>query len=236
MRSAPLLALLIATVATVAPTAVEGPPGDAIVPISEAFVVPPPNDALPVSTMPVAPHISPVDALPTPSVPVVDPMTSVPAAEVSAAPLLVSSVTSIVLDATTVVDDVTSLAAEATRPLASHLSGVQSSATSIVKGLTTAHWGSNTTLTTTTSSPPYTPSAVPTETQFPGGLQDPTLDKPCYDSSCANPDSHMNFVVTLSMDPPKETGVAGAAVTVPPRSGIGFAALVVAIGGAMVLL
>ena len=49
------------------------------------------------------------------------------------------------------------------------------------------------------SMPTPTPTPTPAETSmvFTGGLKDPTLDRPCFDSSCKNPDSNMNYVVTI---------------------------------------
>ena len=44
-----------------------------------------------------------------------------------------------------------------------------------------------------------TAMATPAQTSmvFTGGLKDPTLDRPCFNSSCKNPDSNMNYAVTI---------------------------------------
>jgi hypothetical protein len=58
-------------------------------------------------------------------------------------------------------------------------------------------------------SPSSTVYAVPTETkplEFTGGLKDPTLDKPCFNSSCHDPTSDMNYKVTIPIDTGDNSG------------------------------
>ncbi|KAI5817553.1 hypothetical protein BZA77DRAFT_309862 [Pyronema omphalodes] len=62
---------------------------------------------------------------------------------------------------------------------------------------------------------------LPTETkplEFTGGLKDPTLDKPCFNSSCHDPTSDMNYKVTIPID----TGDESESVDDFPDAASGF--------------
>ena len=203
--------------AAIVPAAVEAPPATAIVPVSEAVVAPSPRKGLPVPATSITPTAAKV--LPT---------STLTLGSAAAAPSLVASA----------VSNTTYLAHVATAHVASHLSEIKSFTTlipSTAYPLSTSHWDSNATMTTATLASSHTPTA-PTETHYPGGLVDPTLDKPCYNSSCANPDSNMNFVVTLNVDKPKEEDFEDAATTTrSAEMGLCIGALAVAVGFATML-
>jgi len=62
----------------------------------------------------------------------------------------------------------------------------------------TSYHNSTAVLSTYSAPAEETATATAAATVYPGGLNDPTLDPPCYNASCANPSSDMNFKVTVT--------------------------------------
>ncbi|KAF8250342.1 hypothetical protein K440DRAFT_619862 [Wilcoxina mikolae CBS 423.85] len=99
-------------------------------------------------------------------------------------------------------------------------------------------------VTTTSSSsiqysPTSTAAASTTSMVFTGGLKDPTLDQPCFNASCHNPSSDMNYRVTINVDNGSSGATAGGGVEHPLQGsatqiGMGRWGFLIAVGVAVV--
>jgi hypothetical protein len=206
-------------VVPIATAVVEGPPNNAVVDTAVGVVAAVTSavadvaaTAVPVVTSAVADvadvaDVAAVGAVVSSVVDAVPTAVADTAADVSDAAAGVASVASDVIGAAT------TAAAIASDIASSVVSDVASYATSVITSANFPHpypsvtassavpssWGINATITTASPTASYA-SATPSQSMvYTGGLSDPTLDKPCFNSTCSDPTSDMNYEVTISL-------------------------------------
>ncbi|KAF8541095.1 hypothetical protein BDD12DRAFT_804010 [Trichophaea hybrida] len=100
-------------------------------------------------------------------------------------------------------------------------------------------WNVTTSSSSIQYSPTSTAAASTTSMVFTGGLKDPTLDQPCFNASCHNPSSDMNYRVTINVDGGSNGATAGGGVEHPLQGsaaqiGMGMWGVLMAVGVAVV--